>query len=168
MGDVKDIFGKEAIAKLKKLAEDIKVCMFCTELTSLPINSRPMSIREVDEEGNLWFMSSKKSNKNFEIGSDNRVQLFFSKLSDAHFLSVYGNASIYRDKEKIKELWTPIANAWVEDGKDDPDLTVIKIEPSNAYYWDEKDGRAVSLLKIAAAMVTGSKNDGGVEGTLTV
>jgi general stress protein 26 len=168
MGDVKDIFGKEAIAKLKELAEDVKVCMFCTDLTKLPINSRPMSIREVDEEGNLWFMSSKKSNKNFEINEDNRVQLLFAKLSDSHYLSVYGEAFIYKDKAKIEELWNPIANAWFEEGKGDPDVTVIKVMPANIYYWDEKNGKVISLLKMAAAMVTGNSNDGGVEGALTV
>jgi general stress protein 26 len=168
MGDVKDVTGKEAVARLKEIAEDVKVCMFCTDLTTLPIHSRPMSVQEVDEQGNLWFMSSKKSNKNFEIAADKRVQLFFSKMSDSHFLSVYGTASIYRDRDKIAELWTPVANAWVKDGKDDPDLTVIKVTPSAAYYWDEKDGRLVSLIKIAAAMVTGNNNDGGIEGMLKV
>lgn len=168
MGDVKDIAGKEAVIKLKKLAEDIRICMFCTDLTSLPINARPMSVQEVDEEGNIWFMSSQKSNKNFEVKEDRRVQLLFAKMTDAHYLSVYGDAFIYRDKEKIDELWNPIAKAYFEEGKDDPDITVIKVTPSNVYYWDDKNGRVVSLIKTAAAMVTGNSNDGGVEGMLIV
>ena len=168
MGDVKDLAGKEAVAKLKKLAEDVRICMFCTDLSKLPINARPMSVQEVDEEGNIWFMSSQKSNKNFEIKEDKRVQLLFAKMSDAHYMSVFGDAFIYRDKAKIEELWNPIAKAYFDQGKDDPDITVIKVVPSNAYYWDEKDGRIVGLIKTAAAMVTGNSNDGGVEGVLTV
>jgi general stress protein 26 len=41
--------------------------MFVTELDQLPSNSRPMSLQECDDEGNLWFISSKESNKNMEI-----------------------------------------------------------------------------------------------------
>ncbi|HCN10923.1 MAG TPA: general stress protein, partial [Chryseobacterium sp.] len=66
---------KEAIAKLKELSESARMCMFCTNLETLPIAARPMSLRETDEEGNLWFLSSAESNKNFEILEDNRVQL---------------------------------------------------------------------------------------------
>ncbi len=166
MSEFKNLSDQNAIAKLKELAEDIGVCLFCTELTSLPINTRPMGLREVDDQGNFWFLSSKSSNKNFEIKQDNRVQLFFAKNSDSQFLSVYGNAKIYTDQSKIEEIWTPIANAWFEEGKKDPDVAVIRVTPEDAYYWDTKDGKIISLLKIAVAAATGIKTDGGVEGNI--
>jgi general stress protein 26 len=170
MGEVKHLTDKkEALDKLRSLAESVKVCMFCTNLDQLPISARPMNVREVDEHGNFWFISGADSYKNFEINHDNRVQLFFSKMSDSHYLSVFGSATIYRDKNKIEDIWTPIANTWFEEGKDDPNVTVIKVEPTDAYYWDTKDGRAVSLLKFAAAAVTGqTMDDGGVEGSMNV
>ncbi|MGK4568244.1 pyridoxamine 5'-phosphate oxidase family protein [Flavobacterium sp. 3HN19-14] len=163
-----NLTSSEAVAKLKELAEDVGICMFCTDLTTLPITTRPMGIREVDDQGNLWFMSSKKSNKNFEIKADDRVQLLFAKIPHSHYLSVYGNATIYKDKSKIDELWTPIANAWFEEGKDDPDVSVIKVVPSDVYYWDTKDGKLVSLIKMAVAAITGNPPDDGVEGNITV
>jgi len=168
MGTYKDLTDEKAVAKLKALAEDINVCMFCTELTELPINTRPMGVQEVDDDGNIWFISSKNSNKNFEIKEDNRVQLIFSKTSSAEYLSVYGTAEIYRDQSKIDDLWTPIAKAWFEQGKEDPDVTVIKVSPSDAYYWDTKDGKIITLLKIAASALTGAKSDGGIEGKINV
>src|SRR6476469_890116 len=100
MGEFKDLTNNEAIEKLRELAEDVNICMFCTELTQLPISARPMSLQKVDDGGNLWFISSAKSNKNFEIRNDNKVQLFFSKMADSHYLSVYGEATIYKDKNK--------------------------------------------------------------------
>lgn len=168
MGNYQNLSDEKGIAKLKELAEDIGVCLFCTELTQLPINSRPMSLREVDQDGNLWFISSRSSNKNFEIKNDNRVQLFFAKTADNHYLSVFGTASIYTDKTKIEEVWTPIAKAWFEEGKDDPDVTVIKVKTEEAYYWDTKDGKLVALLKWAANTVIGSRDDGGIEGNIHV
>ncbi len=167
MGDIKNLVSSEAAKKIKEMAEDIKICMFCTELLQLPITTRPMSVQEVDDKGNLWFISSKQSNKNFEILKDDRVQLFFSKMSDSHYLSVFGNATIYRDKSKIEEVWSPIAKAWFEEGEDDPDVTVIKVKPSDAYYWDTKEGKVITLFKIAAAAITGgTAKDIGIEGQI--
>lgn len=68
--------------------------MFCTNLKEFPITSRPMGLQETDEEGNLWFISSADSNKNFEIKDDKQVQLFFMNNSDSEYLSVYGSAYI--------------------------------------------------------------------------
>ncbi|HEX8268967.1 MAG TPA: pyridoxamine 5'-phosphate oxidase family protein [Flavobacterium sp.] len=167
MGEIRNLTSSEAAAKIKEMAEDIRVCMFCTELTVLPIATRPMSVQEVDDQGNLWFISSGQSNKNFEILQDDRVQLIFSKTSDNHFLSIFGTATIYRDKSKIEEVWTPIAKAWFEQGQDDPNVTVIKVHPTDAYYWDTKEGKIVSVLKIAAAAITGGNTeDGSIEGKM--
>ncbi len=158
----------QAIEKLKAIAGDIKIAIFCTDLTQLPINSRPMSVQDIDDEGNLWFISSTESNKNFEIKKDDKVQLFFSKISSSQYLSVYGHATIYKDQEKINELWSPIAKAWFEEGKKDPKVTLIKVTPADAYYWDTKDGKVITLLKIASDALFGTKNDIGVEGKLNV
>lgn len=160
----------EAIKKLKQLSESAGICMFCTDLETLPINSRPMSLRETDEEGNLWFLSSSDSNKNFEISDDNRVQLLFMNNSDHEYLSVFGKAFIYKDRTTIEEKWTRIANAWFEDGKDDPKVSVIRVTPDETYYWDTKAGKLVSFLTFATAALTGIKTDNsdGVEGKLHI
>ena len=161
---------KEAIAKLKELSESARMCMFCTNLETLPIAARPMSLRETDEEGNLWFLSSSESNKNFEILEDNRVQLLFMNNGSSEYLSVYGKAYIYRDKNTIEEKWTPLASAWFEEGKDDPKVSVIRVTPDETYYWDTKAGKLVSFLTFATAAITGKKTDNsdGVEGNLHV
>ena len=163
-----DLDNKSAIEKLKSLINGIKVGVFCTELTKMPLQSRPMSVQEVDDEGNLWFISSTNSNKNFEIEKDNHVQLFFSNVSTSQYLSLYGYATIYKDQQKIDELWTPIAKAWFEEGKTDPKVSIIKVTPSDAYYWDTKDGKIVTLLKMASAAVFGNQPDIGVEGKLNL
>lgn len=166
MSTLENLNSEKAIDKLKELAEDIKICMFCTELGTRPIPTRPMGVREVDDKGNFWFISSAKSNKNFEIRHDDDVQLIFAKNSDAHYLSVYGKAAVYKDREKLEDIWTPMARAWFEEGKDDPDATVIKVTPNDAYYWDTQNGKMITLLRIAASAITGKGDEGGVEGKL--
>ena len=163
-----NLSAQDAIDKLKELIKSESICHFCTNLAKQPISSRPMSTQKVDDDGNIWFMSSIKSGKNEEIEKNNSVQLFYSNPSDYEFLSVFGKASIYTDREKIYELWTPFAKAWFEDGKDDVDISLIKVEPEESYYWDTKSNKMISMIKMLAAMVTGSGPDDGVEGSLNV
>lgn len=160
---------KEAIETLKKLSESAGICMFCTDLDTLPNASRPMGLKETDDEGNLWFLSSDQSHKNFEIKEDNRVQLYFMNNSDSEYLSILGKAYIYKDKSTIEDKWTPMANAWF-DGKEDPNVSVIRVTPDETYYWEPKAGKFVSMINFATAALTGSKTDNsdGREGNLHV
>jgi general stress protein 26 len=92
--------------------------------------------------------------------------LFFANNASSQYISIYGAASIYKDQSIIDELWTPVAKAWFEEGKNDPNVTVIKVTPSDAYYWDTKDGKVISLLKMAGSALFGNTTDIGVEGKL--
>ena len=168
MSDVKDLSNQQAIDKIKELAKSADVCLFTTALTELPLMSRPMSVSEVDDSGNLWFMSRKGSDKNEDIAADDRVQLFFSNKGSYEFLSVYGRAVIVEDTQKAKELWTPIAKTWFNEGPEDPELTLIRVHPEDAYYWDTKHNKAVTLLSYLAGAITGKEMNNGVEGKITV
>lgn len=161
---------KDAIKKLKDLSESARICMFCTDLDALPNSSRPMSLKETDEEGNLWFISSDQSHKNFEIKNDNRVQLYFMNNGSSEYLSIYGKAFIYKDQATIEEKWSAMANAWFEDGKEDSKVSIIRVTPTETYYWETKAGKFISLLNFATAAITGSTtdNDDGREGNLHV
>lgn len=165
-----NLHSQEAVKKLKELSESARTCMFCTELSTLPNNARPMSLQECDQEGNLWFISSSDSNKNFEIKDDNRVQLYFMNNGSSEYLSIFGKAYIYTDKNTIEDKWSSFANAWFEEGKDDPKVTIIRVTPDETYYWDTKAGKFVSMVTFIASAVTGIKTDNsdGVEGKLTV
>lgn len=165
--EVKNLTHQEAINKFKELVKHESTCLFTTQLTQVPLTTRPMGVQKVCDQGNFWFISSSDSDKNAEIAIDNRVQLFFINTSDYEFLSLFGTATISRDKEKIDELWSDIANAWFE-GKDDPRVTIIKVTPEEGFYWDTKNGKLVSMIKILASAVSGKTIQEGVEGTISV
>ncbi len=159
---------QDAIEKLKELITKESICFFCTKLTEQPITTRPMSTQQVDDQGNIWFLSSIKSDKNSEILQNNAVQLFYSNPSSYEFVSLLGSATIITDREKIHEMWTPFAKTWFKDGKDDADISLIKVSPQTAYYWDTKNNKMISMLHMLASMVNGSAPDLGVEGSLKV
>ena len=167
MGDIQHLQNKEAVKKIKEIAEN-KVGHFCTFREGFKFISRPMHTQEVDENGRFWFFSGKDSNKNNEIRQNDKVQLLYAIDGKYEYLSIEGTATISTDREKIDELWNGFVKAWFTEGKDDPNLTLIEITPSSGYYWDTKDGKMVSLMKIAAGALTGKTMDGGVEGKLTM
>jgi general stress protein 26 len=168
MSNVKNLYNEDAVKKIKDFVDDIKFCMFCTSVTDMPFRTRPMSTLEVDEEGNLWFFSAKSSDKNDEIKNDDTVQLIYSKNSDVHFLTITGKATIVQDQAKKDELWNPIVKAYFPQGKDDPNLSLVKIKPEAAHYWDTINGKMITWFKMAASAVTGKQNNVGVEGKLKV
>ena len=169
MGDVKNLTAADAVEKIREIAKDANICMFVTDLSNLPLAGRPMATQEVDEEGNIWFMSDRNSDKNQEIDNDDKVQLFYSHTGNYEYLSIFGRAEIVNDRTKIEELWTPMAKTWFREGKDDPNISLIKVIPEDAYYWDTKNNKMVSLVKFAmGAMGITPKDDGGIEGKLNV
>lgn len=166
MGDTKNLTDKEAIARIKQLVEDAKLCMFNTNLSQIPCDSRPMSVQLVEDTGIIWFFSAAYSTKNKVIAEDPRVHLLFMNIGASEYLSLYGNAEIIKDSQKAADLWNPMAKAWFNDGPSDPELTLIRFTPDRGHYWDTKSNKMISLLKIAIGAITGIKMDGGVEGKI--
>ena len=64
------------------------------------------------------------------------------------------------DQEKINDLWSPILKVWFPEGKESGNLTLIKVEPHGAAYWDASGSRIVNLLKMGKAWMTNSKYEG--------
>ena len=78
----KDLQGKEAVDKMKELVDKAETCFFCTRSRKeTPMVVRPMSVQQLDGDGNFWFLSAKDSHKNQEIATDNTVQLLFQGSS---------------------------------------------------------------------------------------
>lgn len=165
--NIKNLIGNDAQQKIKELAEG-EVCHFVTYNNGQELVTRPMSALQVDEGGNLWFISNKNSHKNQQILENDNVDLLFAHTTKQEYLSIKGKATIIFDKDKIKELWSPFFNAWVEDGVDDSNNSLIRVQPMDGYYWDTKYGSVVSFLKIAASVITGKTDDAGIEGELKV
>ena len=98
--------------------------------------------------------------------ADPAVQLLFQGSSYSDFATLFGYASISGDKEKIKELWHPILKTWFTDGIDDPRISVIKVTPSEGYYWDTKHGKLVAFAKQMVGAILGKTLDDSIEGKL--
>lgn len=165
MGDYKHLTDEQAIEKIKEMAED-SMCLFCTYEDNKVI-SRPMNTRGIDDDGTLWFISRRDSEKNRQVNDGSPVYLMYMDTGKQHYLTLSGTASVMVDKQKTEELWSPFIKAWFDGGKDDPDLTLIRVTPEEGHYWDTKSGKLVYLIKVAIAAMTGKEGyDGTLEGDI--
>ncbi len=164
-----DLEGREAIEKITELVEDAQTCFFCTAAaTDGSRASRPMSVQRVDEDGNLWFLSANDSHKNLDLALDPSVDLYFQGSAHSDFLHLKGTATISTDQEKIAELWEPVIQTWFSEGVGDSRVTVIKVEPSEGYYWDNKHEDAIGRVRMVLGAMIGKTHDESIEGKLSL
>lgn len=164
----KNLENKEALAKFKKLAEEVNICMFITNTTA-DEHTRPMATIEVEDDGTLWFFTNVHSGKVEEVQHERQVHLTYSHPGKDSYMDVWGTASVVTDRQQIKDKWTPVVKAWFPKGPEDPNLALLKVRPSDSYYWDSETGKMVQFLKMAVAAVTGNPRIAeGAEGKLSM
>jgi general stress protein 26 len=154
---------KDGLQKMRNLIDAPKIVMMATRLDKIPFSVCPMTLQQMDDQGDLWFFTSKKSDLFGDIDFDNRVQILYSDEGKQKYISIFGNASHIVDEQKVKELWNPMMNNWFE-GKDDPDLALVNVNMENAYYWDNQYSKLVSFFKIIKGTMTEVKPDLGDKG----
>lgn len=144
------------LSKIKEMVEDIRIAMMTTVDEGGHLVSRPMAVMQMDADGTLWFFTHKSSPKVDQIeNNEQQVNLSFSDTDDASYVSISGTAQEMDDRAKIDELWSPVAKPWFPNGKDDPQLTLLKVHTDMAEYWDSTSSRMIRFLEMARAAVTG-------------
>jgi general stress protein 26 len=154
-----DLAGSEAVERIRETVKKVQTGFFCTAG-----GSRPMNVREVDDNGTLWFLSANDSRKNADLESNPAVTLYFQGSEHSDFLMLAGTATVSRDRARIEQLWKPVIKTWFTGGVDDPRITVIEVVPTDGYYWDNKHGDAVAGIKMLIGAATGKTLDDSIEG----
>lgn len=142
----------ENLKKIVDLVEGIDIAMLTTQAPDGRLLGRPMAALEVDAEGSFWFFTSERSAKVHQL---DRVNLAFTDEGDATYVSISGHAAIVNDRSRIDELWTVAAKPWFPQGKDDPDLVLLRVDTDIAEYWDSNSSKMIRLLAMAASAVSG-------------
>lgn len=147
------------VEKLRDLIKGIKIAMLTTQEDDGTLRSRPMFTQETEFDGDLWFFTGQSTAKVDEIQQDQHVNISYANPDDNRYVSVSGRARLVRDKQKMKELWNPMFKAWFPDGLDDPDLVLLKVDVTQAEYWDSPSSKMVQLAGLVKALATGQRAD---------
>ncbi len=134
---------------------------FLTTRHGADLHARPMGLYPRRDDGLIYMLTDASSFKDDAIAHDPHVGV--SVQDGGKYLSIAAEGHVSNDREKIRELWSTAAEAWW-DGPDDPQVRLLTLLPKDAHYW-RTPGKAVAMIAMTAAAVTGRKNpDLGEEG----
>ena len=85
-----------------------------------------------------------------------------------HYVSISGKAQLVRDRNKIEELWKPEFKMWFPEGKDDPQIALLRVSLEKAEYWDSPSSTIGFVLNFVSSLVTGKEADHGENKKITL
>jgi general stress protein 26 len=141
---------------LRKLVHDLQIAMLSTVAADGTVLSRPVQTLDFDAEGVLWFATTADSDKALEIRHNPHVGLSYADRGDNSYVSISGPARLVRDQARIDALWSPAMSIFFPQGKDDPNLTLLRVEIERAEYWNGPGTIVGKMLYFAAAAITGN------------
>ncbi len=128
--------------------------------TSGELHARPMRVADVDPSLDMWFVTNEESGKIHEIQADSTVLITMQNSSQ--FVSSVGTATVVRDQVKLDEVWNDAWKLWFPQGKSDPSIVLIRVEPHRSEFWDVGGIRKLQYLYEAGkALLSGKKLDTG-------
>lgn len=149
---------------VKLLADKIKgirIAMMTTVEADGTLRSRPMATQDVEFNGELWFFTQAEAPKVGQVEQHSKVNISYAKPDDNLFVSVSGTAELVRDRKKIDEYWKPLYKAWFPNGKEDPQLALLKVNVESAEYWDAPSGKTGGLFVALKGLTSGGKDATG-------
>lgn len=165
-GRLRIMSSNEDINKVTDMIGHHRICMMTTVGADSALQSWPMTVMKVEDDGELWFFSSIGSGLVEEVGTESQVNLSFTGKND--WLSVHGFAAIITSEPKAREMWNEAAAAFYPDGPESKELVLIRVRPEGAQYWESPGGAISTVFQWAKAQLTGEEIDVGESRTLNL
>jgi len=116
--------------------------------------TRPMTAQidrrdgaDKDLAGRIYFFASHSEDLVKGLQRSSKAIATFAAKDHKLFASIHGKLVPDQDRAVIERLWNPIIASWYKDGKDDPDLALIRFDADKADVWEAAAG---ATLKAAA------------------
>ncbi len=133
---------------MQDILEHFDTGMLTTRDQRDQIQARPMAIADRDANGGIWFITSADTQKIDEMRAHPNVAVSFQ--GSRRYLSITGRAEVLRDQQRVEQLWSKAFDPWFEQGKDDPQVTLVHVRPVRAEYWDQTGTKGLRFLYEAA------------------
>jgi len=143
------------IMRLNAMIDSIEIAMLTSVGEDETLHSRPMTVQAVQDDGTVWFFTSRTASAAYESQENCRVNVSYADAKRSIFISVSGTASLSDDRKKMAELWDPRLSAWFPKGLEDPDLRLLRVEVDRAEYWDVTQNALALLAGFARKAITG-------------
>lgn len=109
-------------------------------------HSEPMRA-QLDEEANgyFWFYTTKDN----RIADGGKAMAQFASKDHDMFACIAGHLVEETDDEVISRYWSKPVEAWYKDGREDPNLKMMRFELNTAEIWSV-DPSVVGMIKLSS------------------
>lgn len=157
----------EGIRELARLIHGVKFAMLTVQTAQGHLHAHPMTTQEVEFDGDLWFIGGKDTAQVSHMRLHPQVNVSYARPDRGVYVSVNGTAELVEDRAKLDDLWSDLYQAYFPQGKDDPNIQLIRISANGAEYW-EGEGKVRSLIELAKGMITGEEAHPGKNETVNL
>ena len=148
---------KDDLARLHEILASFDDAILMTKRTDGTdhLHGRPMRIQAVEEDHSVWFFTSVDSSTVHETMLD--TEAYVIGQGDRKHAVVRGLATMTKDRARIDKYWNKEVEAWFPEGKNDPNLCLVKFTPREGEWWDNSGVRGVQyVLSATKAVLTGT------------
>ena len=142
--------------KLAELISKFRTAMLTTLDAAGHMSSRPMTPLGDGFDGAFWFATEIDNAAVQAIQSQASVNVSFMHEGDNHYVSASGRGHIVTDRAEIERLWSPALSVFFKGGKDDPRVCLIRVDVTEADYWDGPGNLLTKLAFFATVAATGN------------
>jgi general stress protein 26 len=122
---------------------------------------QPMTAFAEPEDGQIWFFTRTDTDLARAL-ADGAEAMFVVQARDQDFQAcVGGRLEVKPDRERMDRFWNPIVAAWYPQGKDDPALTLLRLDARDAAVWMSEAGPVRFAWEIAKANLSHRQPDLG-------
>jgi general stress protein 26 len=142
--------------RLRELISEFGVAMLTTHSGGEEMRARPLAIADKHADGELYFSTAVESPKVGEIEANPQVNV--TMQDGRRFVSITGRARIVDDRALVDKLWSESWKVWFPQGKADPSLRIVIVNPSEAAYWDAAGVEGLKyVFQMAKAYLSGTR-----------
>jgi general stress protein 26 len=145
--------------KVAELIKGERFAFLTTVMKDGRLASRPMTLQEVEFDGDLWFFVERDSSTVRHVTDSPQVNVGVG--SGGTWVSLSGDAVVVDDVARKRELWNSGVEAWFPQGPDDDSVALLRVQADSAEYWDTPGGRLATLFSFVKAKATGERIEAG-------
>lgn len=150
------------LAGLRERVDGVSAVMVTTIDEHGTLSSRPMTVQEIDDAGDVWFVVDRHADWVHD-GVD-AVNVAFVD-DGATWVSVAGRGALDDDAGRLRRLWDPVLDAWFPDGPQTDGVVAMHVQADRWEYWTAPNQLA-QLVESAKGTVTDTPPDVGDSGVV--
>lgn len=117
---------------------------------------QPMTHFVDEAAGEIWFITSASSDLVRAVGLGGQAHYCIITPDQTTHACLMGPLEQVSSREKLDEIWSPAVAAWFKEGKDDPEICLLRLTLNTAAVWASTSSAVVFAVEMARSAMSES------------